>query len=320
MNATSPDKLIEAYAQVSAANKRSAGKLTSVLAPLYEQGIDVLLLKGADVLPRLYGVWGIRPMIDVDMLVRGADLPAIDRIVRELGFAPQINGNPAYHSSDQTLALDLITEIWYTGDTEEIWQRAVGRTLQGIPVKGMGADDLLIYLTAYSVLHRGYFQPSFSKDLSLLVSKEPLNWEFIVEEAFRCHLKIPLYHGLSYALQRESILIPMKVMENLAPANVKDNLLLLVLRKLVTDKAVFDMGHFLLFIPLPGRKKWRRLRQAFWPSPVFLKYRYGEKGSSRPIWTRLRRAVHLAVEALLLSVRVSFLLATRRRSNTTSHD
>jgi len=244
-------------------------------------------------------------------------LPAIERIATGLGYLPQIDGNPAYRSAEGILALDLITEIWYTDDTEDIWQRAIQLDLAGLPVKGMGADDLLMYLTAYSVLHRGYFLPSFPKDIALLVGKEPLDWEFILDEAVRRNLKIPLYHGLSYAARHESISIPNHVLGSLAPTTKTEKGLQFVLQKLVTDKAVDGMGHFLLLISQPGKKKWRRLHQAFWPPPSFLKYRYGERGKTSPIRARLRRAVYLAARALRLSAHIVYLL-TKRNSVATS--
>lgn len=317
MNVSTADRLIESYALIGAANKRSLEQLRLVLREFQAQGIVCILLKGADLIQRLYGVWGLRPMVDVDLLVREHDLPAIDRIVTGLGYLPQIDGNPAYRSAEGTLALDLITEIWYTDDTEGIWRRTVQRDLTGFPVKGMGTDDLLMYLTAYSVLHRGYFPPSFPKDIALLVEKERVDWEFVVDEAIRRNLKVPLLHGLSYAVWHESIPIPTHVLESLAPIKAKEKVLQFVLQKLVTDKAVDGMGHFLLLISQPEKKKCRRLQQAFWPSPAFLKYRYGECGKASPIWIRLRRAMHLAAQALRLSARIVSLL-TKRNSPATS--
>ncbi|MGH7206014.1 MAG: signal peptidase I [Nitrospiraceae bacterium] len=314
MIALSPDRLIETYSQVSSINKRSLDKLTTVLTRFRAGGIDCILLKGADILSRLYGVRGMRPMVDVDLLVREHDLAAIDEIVTALGFLPEIDGNPAYRDPENALALDLITEVWYSDDLEGIWQRAVQRTLEGLPVKGMGAEDLLIFLTAYTVLHRGCFSPSYPKDLALLVRKEPLDWEFIVDEAFRRHLKVALYHGLSYAVRREAIPIPDHVFTRLAPSGPTEKTLAWLLQKLVTDRFEDGISHFLLFITQPGAKKWWWLQKAFCPPRAFLQYRYGERGATHPTWTRLKRACSLAVRAQLLLVQVLFLLFKRVRS------
>jgi hypothetical protein len=304
------DRLIDAYAQVGSANRRSLEALAVILAQFRARGIACILLKGADILPRLHGVWGLRPMVDADLLVHEQDLPAIDRIVRDLGYLPQIDGNPVYRNPDGALALDLVTEIWYTDDQEGIWQRAAPRNpgnlghLGDLPVLGMGADDLLIYLTAYTVLHRGHFSPTFPQDLALLTRKEALNWDFILEEAGRRHLKIPLFHGLSYAIGHGAVAIPPEALARLAPAGAGEKLLAFLLRRLVREKPIADVGHFLLLITRPRGQKWRWLRQAFCPSPEFLQYRYGSRGHTRPLRTRITRAFHLIAHALNLSAKI----------------
>lgn len=314
MSVSSLDKLIEAYSQVGSANRRSLEALTVVLAQLYVRGITCILLKGADLVPRLYGVWGLRPMADVDLLVRECDLPTIDRVLQELGYHPQLDGNPAYRDPDGALALDLVTEVWYTDDTEGIWRRAIQHDLGGLPVLGMGAEDLLIFLTAYVVLYRGHFSPSFSQDLGLLIRKEPLNWEFILGEADRRHLRIPLFHGLSYAIGREAVAIPPEALARLAPADTREKLLAFLLRRLVREQPVEDMGHFLLLITRPRRKKWRWLREAFSPSTEFLKYRYGLRGQTHPSWTRITRAFYLIARAQSLSAKILRRLVAQRQA------
>ncbi len=315
MRAPSPDKLVETYTRISLANQRILAKLTQVLTLFHAQGIDCILLKGADILPRLYGVRGVRPMTDADLLVHERDLPAIDAILTGLGFLPQIDGNPVYRDQDSHLLLDMITEVWYSDDLEGIWKRAIQRTMAGLQVKGMGTDDLLIYLTAYSVLHRGHFQPSFAQDLALLARKEGLHWDFIVREARRLHLKIPLYHGLSHASLGEFSPIPGRILPRLAPTNLAEKAWLALLRTLVTDRQVTDIGHLLMLVPLPWSLKWRRLKEVFWPSPAFLKYRYGEESLSVPVWTRVIRVFQLSGQALSLGWRVLGRLVSRREGS-----
>ena len=310
MSVLSPDKLVEAYAQVGSANRRSLETLAVVLAQFRAHGIACILLKGTDILPRLYGVWGLRPMADADLLVRKRDLPAIDRIVRDLGYLPQLDGNPVYHSPNHALTLDLVTEIWYTDDQEGIWQRAAQRHLGDLPVLGMGADDLLIYLTAYTVLHRGHLTPTFSQDLALLTKKEPLNWEFILEEAGRRNLKIPLFHSLSYAISHGTATIPPEALARLAPVGAREKLLAFLLRQLVREQPIEGMGHFLLLITRPRGKKWRWLRQYFLPSTAFLKYRYGERGAAQPVRTQLLRAGWLMTQASVLTAKIVVQLIT----------
>lgn len=313
MSAQNLDQLIEAYARVGATNRKRFATLRKLLLRFREAGIDCLLLKGADLIPRLYGVMGVRPMVDADLLVHHADLPRIDRILTELGYKQQISGNPVYLAPDQTLAVDIITGIWYLDSLEGIWQRAVRRELEGVRTQGMGTDDLVIYLTAYSVVHRGYLSPSFAQDIALLVEKEKLDWPCIVDEADRCHLKIPLRHGLGYVTRQNRVRIPEDVMLRLAPVRPTEKLLNVVLQTFVTETPIAGLGHLLLFITQPGINKWRRLKNSLFPSETFLNYRYGDKGKAQPVWTRLWRPVDLFSQALRLALRLTVALCTRSR-------
>lgn len=312
MSAPTPDILVEAYARISSTNRRMLDKLAEVLAVFYSQGIDCIVLKGADILPRLYGVHGIRPMTDADLLVHERDLPAIETILTGLGFVLQIDGDPVYRDPDSLLLLDMTTSIWYSDDLEGIWRRARERSVAGLPVKGMGSDDLLIYLTSYTVLHRGYFLPSFSQDICLLAGKETLDWDFILDEARRLHLRVPLYHGLRHASLTEYTTIPGRVLLRLAPATMAEKAWHVLLRQLVTERPVTDIGHLLMLIALPWRMKWRRLKQAFWPPPSFLKYRYGQQGAAEPLRTRVIRVFQLTWQAHVLAWRVLDRLVARR--------
>ena len=313
MNVAAIDNWIAAYSRVSCTNKTKLQTLKVVLARFYEQGIDYILLKGADLIPRLYGVLGMHPMVDVDLLVHDKDLPAIERILQELGYRTQIDGNPVFVDPDSTLALDIITEVWYVDDQHTIWQRAVQRKFEGIPVKGMGGSDLLLYLIAYCVVHRGVLSDSFASDIALLVAKEDVDWNFVLDEATRCHLKIPIYHGLSFVVTRYAgTAIPHHVLMSLAPATLKERIWHGVLRKLVTDKPVAELGHLLLFLTQPGLNRWQWLKDRLFPPEAFFRYRYGHRWNTHPLLTRLCRPFSLLFQALRLFTRIVWLQITGR--------
>jgi peptidoglycan/xylan/chitin deacetylase (PgdA/CDA1 family) len=312
-DATAVEDVLAAYSRTSSLNRARFVRLKRVLQEFDQHGIDCILLKGADLIHRLYGALGLRPMVDVDLLVRERDLQGIDAVLRAQGYYLEIDGNPAYRSSDGILALDLITAIWYLDDQDPIWCRAGTTNLDGFAAKGMGTNDLVIYLTAYTVIHRARLSASFAQDLALLIEKEPLDWDFVVKEASRCHLKIPMYHGLSFVVTRYAgARIPDHVLRSLAPSTLRGKCWHWFLKKLVTEKPVADLGHLLLFLTQPGLKKWRWLRDAFFPSQSFLHYRYGDRWKTHPLWTRLSRPFSLLFRAIRLFTRLVRLQITGR--------
>ena len=301
------------YSRISSGNKIKLERLRTVLRQMQKEGIDCILLKGVDLIPRLYGALGVRPLGDADLLVRESDLPALDHLLRQLGYRPQIDGNPSYVDPDGALALDIITQVWYLDDQDAIWQRAVQRDFEGIPIKGLGGSDLLIYLAVYSVVHRGYLSASFARDIAFLVEKEQVNWDFVVDEASPCHLKIPLYHGLSFVLKRyPGVPIPDYALLRLAPSTVIERFWHWFLEKLVTDQPIADLGHLLLFLTQPGLKKWHWLNERFFPTEAFLSYRYGDRVKTHPFMTRLRRPFSLLLQAVRLFTRIVRLQITGR--------
>lgn len=296
MTSSTLDNLLERYTRVSRQNERALAQFASVAAAFKQHRIEFLLLKGADLISRLYGARGLRPIADVDLLVRTRDLPVIDHVLITLGYHPAIDGNPAYSLPDG-LTLDLVTTVWYLDEPEaleRLWQRAITRPIGTQRVSVMSAEDLLIYLTAYTVVHRAALSPRFANDLALLTQKEHLNWGFVVAEATAHALRAPLRHGLSYARARQGLCqIPDAVLRHLAPQGLGEGLVGFLLRKVVTERFVYGTGFFLLFVTRPGAKKWRWLSRAFFPSSTFLRYRYGTRGASRPIRVRLGRILSL---------------------------
>src|SRR5207249_3156974 len=101
------DRYLTDYSRISSWNRIKFEKLGVVLSHMRDEGIDYILLKGADVVPRLYGVLGLRALGDVDMLVHEFELPRLDQVLTQLGYRPRIDGNPAYADRDGILALDI---------------------------------------------------------------------------------------------------------------------------------------------------------------------------------------------------------------------
>lgn len=305
MKTAEVERYLVDYSRISSGNKINFEKLRAVLSQMQKEGIDCILLKGADLIHRLYGVLGVRPLgDDADLLVHESDLPAIDRLLTQLGYCPRIDGNPAYVDPGNTLALDIITKVWYVDDQTVIWQRAIQRDFEGIPVKGLGRNDLLVYLTAYNVVHRGYLSASFARDIALLTDAEAIDWPFILTEATRLMLKVPLYHGFAYAIASANAKIPPEVMRQLSPSSLSEKFLRFLFQRLVTERQIPRIGFFLLFMTKPGSEQVRWLKTALFPPTVFLRYRYGVRTETRPVLIRLVRPWHLLFQASLLSGRI----------------
>ncbi len=313
MPSSTLDDLLEAYTQVSIRNRAILEEFTLIAQRFHEQGIAFIVLKGADVLSRLYVVRGARPLSDVDLLVHESDLPTIDRELRNLGFAQQIDGNPAYASAEGTLSLDLITTLWYLDQQElaSVWKRARRRPVDATTISCLDTADLLIYTAAYNVIHRGHLSASFMHDMKLLIEKEAPDWSVIVARTRQAKLHVPLFHGLSHVVKIFPALpIPDNVLAMLGPTKRHERMLAWLLRKLVTTESLPEVGHLLLFLTQPDSNKMVWLKRRLFPSATFLSYRYGPAGQILPWKTRLSHFYHLSTAAFDLIRRVLRRLTT----------
>jgi hypothetical protein len=313
MPSSTLDDLLEAYTQVSIRNRAILEEFTLIAQRFRQQGIAFIVLKGADVLSRLYGVRGARPLSDVDLLVHESDLPTIDRELRTLGFTQQIDGNPAYASAEGTLSLDLITTLWYLDQQElaSVWKRARRRPVDATTISCLDTADLLIYMAAYNVIHRGHLSASFVHDMKLLIEKEAPDWPVIVARTRQAKLHVPLFHGLSHVVKIFPALpIPDSVLAMLGPTKRHERMLAWLLRKLVTTESLPEVGHLLLFLTQPDSNKMVWLKRRLFPSATFLSYRYGPARQILSWKTRLSRCYHLTTAVLDLIRRVLRRLTT----------
>jgi hypothetical protein len=160
----------------------------NLAATLQEQGVSVLVLKGAALLRYFGNDWGARPMFDVDLLVRVGELDAaLDVLARE-GWRPRYGVSAAWlrarvvrrrHSF--ALSKDLEQQLdlhWHVlggslgpGADEQFWADAAPFDLNGVEVRALGPADLLLHVLVHGArsAERGYLQwstPSTSRGRS----------------------------------------------------------------------------------------------------------------------------------------------------------
>lgn len=85
----------QAYLTTLARNRIFLGELERIVSALTEEGIAVVLLKGAVFVRTLYEDIGLRPMSDLDILVRKADIPQAVSLLKKNGYM-----EPVLHQSE----------------------------------------------------------------------------------------------------------------------------------------------------------------------------------------------------------------------------
>lgn len=138
--------------------------LYEVLEVFHKAGIKVILLKGSHMAQFVYEDAGVRPMGDIDILVRKEDLSKAEELLLQIGYNNQQKSTkakshlhlPYFIHPEGNVPLELhwtITKpIWrFNIDLEGIWERAKTVRKDGIDMLVFSPEDLLLYLSLHAV-------------------------------------------------------------------------------------------------------------------------------------------------------------------------
>lgn len=211
-----------------------------------KERIEVLVFKGPALLELVYKDIGLRPMGDIDILVKFKDLGRAGRILEGMGYRASIN--PSNISSDginpQRNSIMYFKDrerpgfFWHTYwhiinflpynpavirkiDMSRIWQDAASLKANGSDWRGFSLNHHLIYLSLHAFNHR--YEPLILLcDLNELINneKENIHWDILIEESEVLGLEKYLYYSLYVLAKVLNTDIPGRVLERLRPGRI----------------------------------------------------------------------------------------------------
>ncbi len=147
------------------------GALAALLRGFRKQGLSVIVMKGPALAELVYHNIALRPMIDLDILVRTDDLPAVEAILTRMDYVTSPHALPSiyyrrthFHIPYYSRKCGILLEVhWRVAadvgvlqpEHKDIWRAAIHVTLAGEETLVMGCEDLLLYLCLHLDKH-GY--------------------------------------------------------------------------------------------------------------------------------------------------------------------
>lgn len=160
-------KLRNGYLQSAGRNTHLYHDLGKILGRLQQHGIPVIALKGAHLAIAAYRNIALRPMADIDLLVHQRDLPGVQAVLVELGYAAS-KGEifsaheqlPAYRKKD-SICVEVhfnITEPPFSCrvDVDKLFDRARPFLIEGTAALSLCPEDILIHLCMHASYHHGF--------------------------------------------------------------------------------------------------------------------------------------------------------------------
>ncbi|MFX0194942.1 MAG: nucleotidyltransferase family protein [Candidatus Hodarchaeota archaeon] len=236
--------IYESYSNIEEGHREIIKK---ILTGFHESGIEVILLKGAQLGHIDYPHFSLRPMEDIDLLVERSNQSRIIKIMLEMGFNLYKTGdscnkffirriqkrrtkkihNPIFieiHSNLETsirlnraLSVDM-DEFWSGTQMESIWNGTQMGSIAGFPFFQLCPTYNLMYLCSHFGEHH-FSRLIWAYDIALLIHRhgEEILWGKLEDLCGRMKIRSPLYYSLSLCQELFQVPIPEKVLKNLSP-------------------------------------------------------------------------------------------------------
>jgi hypothetical protein len=238
------------------------------------RGVCVLPLKGtAFLVDNLYGgKTGLRPMVDIDILVKNEDLPETERLLGGSGYRKELGGfkedywrRQNYHIGfAKPLAgpqLPLMVEVHWLLDyprrisvLPRLWDRAVKCGFEGRDAALMSPEDMLFCLALHVRRYGTVLSMKSACDFACLLKKyKGLDWDYILKEARNGQMRASVYFRLVQARIFFNIEIPAALAKGLGlPAYKMRAIEKFILKNTFSlpadsDKTFFLKNHFLVY-------------------------------------------------------------------------
>jgi Uncharacterised nucleotidyltransferase len=231
--------LEELYEGSARRNARLFDALGEVVEKLRNVGVEVLGLKDVQLAVGVYGDAALRPMGDIDLLVRREDWDKAVSVLPTLGFLPR-PGNDVPYTRKYAMAQhfrraadeiwidlqwnvlqrewDLYAEGSFTYDARDMWRDP--STIEGLDfeLKAPALEDMLFHLCLHLEGHR-YSELVLFCDIAELLRRKSaeIRWDAFLELGRRYGAESSLYYVLLLVERLLDAPVPSEILDSLAP-------------------------------------------------------------------------------------------------------
>ncbi|MBW2169289.1 MAG: nucleotidyltransferase family protein [Deltaproteobacteria bacterium] len=269
-------RLRDIYLYSAALNMRLYHKLAKVLKILKDEGIPVIVLKGAYLAGVVYNKIGMRAMQDVDLLFKIKDLSRAQKILIEKGYCqPDSSLFLDIHWNIELSYADLNVEI------EKVWERAKPADIAGVEVLVLCPEDLLLHLCMHLGFHHLFEFAGLRTLCDILETIRHYNgqidWGQVRHRAIHWRVINLVYLALLLARDLLSADVPDSVMEDFKPDEFDPRVKEWALEQIFRVKAdTLSLSPYFWQLWRPGsfREKATSLLKLIFPSPEFISQKY----------------------------------------------
>jgi hypothetical protein len=269
-------------------------ELAACLRALGAVGVPVVVLKGAALIETLYDNIALRPMGDVDLLVRRSDLATTHRTLAGLGYA--LAGmethpgalieyeneltfhKPGHRDTYMDVHWSLFDSPYYQARIamDWFWDTAQPATIAGVPALVLGPEALTIHLCGHLALHHMATGLLWWHDISAVLKhhRHEMDWPLLLSRITDYGLLPPVRLVLTRAVEEWAAPVPLDVLGALRDRQHSSEELR-VYAELTSGDRPAGRRFWTDLTSTPGwRRRVRFARTHLLPSPAYMRNRY----------------------------------------------
>jgi hypothetical protein len=243
-------------------------ELSQVLTALRALPSETIVLKGAALAETVYPHRALRPMSDVDLLVREEDISRVEDALMALDYHFLEGGKPKayyrvhhYHvtfvKSESALQEMHIEVHWhldrqrpaFTIDIEGIWHRAVPAPIAGVDTLVLSPEDVLLHLCLHTCKHKlTFFGLRALGDIAATLQQygPHMAWQPFQVRAEQWGITPYVYVMLRLARELVGAAVPDPLLHALKPAEFDERLLSWATAEMLEDQSTVPLFPALL--------------------------------------------------------------------------
>ncbi len=220
-------------------------KLSGVVGLLAPLNIEVLCIKGLALSILYYKDMGMRPMSDIDMVVKPRDANLALKVLQNHGWYDIRTGKQVSHVDDLLIgtrdlvdgklnALDfhwrLFKETYYDEADEILWNNKIPLQYNKLRIHTLNSTDHLLNILVHGM--EGNLFPSIRwvSDALIILQNGNINWEHLIKLTADLKYTPFLKSGINYLYSNFNISVPdevLKIIESLKPSSGENKYFLL---------------------------------------------------------------------------------------------
>jgi hypothetical protein len=208
-----------------------------VLRTLQNDGIPVIALKGAHLAEVVYGNIALRPMGDVDLLVRKTDLSRVEGKLLETGYGPperpsiEEQCEKSQHlvgfAKQDTFLIEIHWNIEcptspFTIEVDGLWKRARPAAIAGVNVLVLSLEDLVLHLCLHASFHHTFcigLRPLCDISETIRHYRDEIDWKQVQLRSQQWGVEKCVYLTLKVARELLGATVPDDLMKAIKPSD-----------------------------------------------------------------------------------------------------